>query len=122
MWSSRIEKSQMSDNYQTLAFDSIDESEAVSAAERAIQWMIANGYVCAERTDCVYGSEDGLGHRPGPRWRELVDESEEQRLWDLWSRRTGQPAPIAAEMVDQFLPLAINGLEATTGRHVCHPL
>jgi len=106
----------MSDNYQTLAFDSIEPEDAASVAEQSIRWLIANSYISEELSDCVYGSKDGLGHKPGGRWREIVDEQEDQRLWNVWASRTGKPPPQASERLADFLRLQINGVEASSKR------
>lgn len=107
----------MSDNYQTFAFDSIDEKDAHAVADHAIRWLVSRGYIADALSECSYGS-DGLGHKPCPNWREIIDEVELQRLWNVWSARTGKPSPSAHEDIERFLALQINGVEASRRRSV----
>lgn len=109
----------MSDNYQVLAFDSIEENAAQAIAHQAIGWLIARGCVCEVQSDSAYGP-DGLGHRPGSHWREIVDFDEEQCRWAEWSERTGRAVPSAADSFDDFLTLKINGVAASSQRSVHH--
>jgi hypothetical protein len=108
----------MSDSFQVLAFDSIEEEAATSTAELAVSWMISNRYISAIPSKCVYGSEGGLGHSPGKHWQEFVDVAELQSEWDHWGKDHGQSPPDAAETLADFLTLATNGVEAHGRRGV----
>ncbi|MBW8485079.1 hypothetical protein [Actinomadura parmotrematis] len=57
------------------------DAERLAADVRA--WLVAEGVVAAERTECVIGS--ATGHAPGPRAGEAVDGSGRDGSWrDLW--------------------------------------
>ncbi len=88
----------MSDNFQTLAFDTVRAAEIQKVARIGLDWMIARGFVRADQTDCVYAADNGLGHRPGPNWRQIVYE--------------------ARDFDDDFLRLAVNGVHAAIGKGV----
>src|SRR5262245_13292061 len=107
----------LGDNYHVLAFDSIVEKAAERTADQAVHWLISRGYICEAVSECAYG-EDGRGHKAGPEWLEIADEAEMQRLWSIWSKRTGQPAPSASETLGEFLALEINGVQASSRRGV----
>lgn len=108
----------MSENHQVLAFDSIQEEAAPDTIERAVTWLISNGYVCEALSECALGSEGGLGHRPGPNWRDVVDLEEEQRRWDLWGKALGRTPPDASEVLGDFLRLSTNCVETKKTRSV----
>lgn len=89
----------MSDYYQELAFDAIPPDEAEAATRRAIQWLIAEGVIAPELTDCVLGGDNELGHPPGPNWRNATGDAE-------------RPDDAL------FFQLDTNGIECRAGRHV----
>ncbi|CAM5690697.1 hypothetical protein STENM223S_02905 [Streptomyces tendae] len=57
----------MGDHFQTIVDLDAGPDEAATYAERGLAWLISEGIVSAERTDCVLGAP--LGHPPGPNSR-----------------------------------------------------
>lgn len=74
----------MSDNYETLAFDGVDEERASAAAAAAIGWLVERGIVLAQLKDCVLGN-GGLGHPPGARWMEAIASPTDWPAPDYWT-------------------------------------
>ncbi|MFE9171004.1 hypothetical protein ACFYNZ_16000 [Streptomyces kebangsaanensis] len=64
----------MGDHFQTIVDLDASPREAPPLARRAVEWLVAEGIVLAERTDCVLGQP--LGHPPGPNWRRAVAEDD----------------------------------------------
>ncbi|MFD7322650.1 hypothetical protein ACFV9D_16415 [Streptomyces sp. NPDC059875] len=60
----------MGSHFQTVVDLDATPTEAPALAARAVDWLVAQGIVRAERTDCVLGAP--LGHPPGPRWASAV--------------------------------------------------
>lgn len=83
----------MGDSYQTIVDETASEIEAPELAQRVLRWLIDEGVVVAETTDCTLGTD---GHAPGP---EAVKATGEIDAEDLRSLRT-------------------NGLAITTSRSV----
>ncbi|MFD9190513.1 hypothetical protein ACFWCA_20055 [Streptomyces phaeochromogenes] len=69
----------MGDHFQTVVDVDATADEAQVLAARVVEWLVAEGIVLGERTDCVLGRP--LGHPPGPNWRRAVEESPD---WDPW--------------------------------------
>ncbi|GAA3247556.1 hypothetical protein ACFO1B_38740 [Dactylosporangium siamense] len=87
----------MGDWFQTIADLDATAAEAPHLADGLVAWLVAEGIVSAERTDCVLSADEG--HPPGPRCTEAFDGA------------------------DHGLPsLATNGLHAWSGRTVVHPI
>ncbi|MFF0030560.1 hypothetical protein ACFYS7_20635 [Streptomyces avermitilis] len=63
----------MGDHFQTIVDLDARAGEAPEFAARVVEWLVAEGIVLAERTDCVLGRP--LGHPPGPNWRRAVGEN-----------------------------------------------
>lgn len=62
----------MGNYFQTVVDLDATESDAEAVAAAGLEWLVEEGIVAAELTDCVLGAP--LGHPPGPRWREAVVE------------------------------------------------
>ncbi|KAB8165332.1 hypothetical protein FH609_017380 [Streptomyces sp. 3MP-14] len=62
----------MGDYFQTVVDLDATESGARAVADAGLAWLVGEGIVAAELTDCVLGAP--LGHAPGPRWGEAVVE------------------------------------------------
>ncbi|MFD3379813.1 MULTISPECIES: hypothetical protein [unclassified Streptomyces] len=69
----------MGDHFQTVVDVDATADEARALAARVVEWLVAEGIVLGERTDCVLGQP--LGHPPGPNWQRAVEESPD---WDPW--------------------------------------
>ncbi|WP_329590231.1 hypothetical protein OG298_18355 [Streptomyces sp. NBC_01005] len=70
----------MGDYFQTIVDLDATERDAQELGARVLDWLIAEGIVAAERTDCVLGG-DGYGHAPGPRFTKAVDDPDPVDLW-----------------------------------------
>lgn len=60
----------MGDHFRTIVDLDASPQHAPRLAERVVEWLVAEGIVLAERTDCVLGQP--LGHPPGPNWMRAV--------------------------------------------------
>lgn len=60
----------MGNHFQTLVVTDVAPQDASALAARALDWLVGEGVVLAERTDCVLGAP--LGHPPGPHWADAV--------------------------------------------------
>ncbi|PZG99314.1 hypothetical protein C1I97_24150 [Streptomyces sp. NTH33] len=67
----------MGDHFQTIVDLDVSPRDAPRSARRAVEWLVAEGIVLAERTDCVLGQP--LGHPPGPNWQRAVAEDDGDR-------------------------------------------
>ena len=85
------------DYYQTIVDAEATADDAEALAGRVRDWLVAEGVVRAEMTDCVLGG-DGNGHAPGANWQQAV----------------------ATPGDDGFLTLWTKGLQVVTGRTVFH--
>lgn len=83
----------MGDWFQTIVDTEATPGEAQGLAGNILDWLIADGFVSAERTDCVLGAD--AGHAPGTRYGEAVEDPD-PGLVNVWS----------------------NGLHVTVGRTV----
>jgi hypothetical protein len=83
----------MGDWFQTIVDTEATSGEAQRLAAHVLDWLVADGFVAAERTDCVLGAD--AGHAPGARCGEAVEEPDPE-LFGVWS----------------------NGLHVTVGRTV----
>jgi hypothetical protein len=62
----------MGSHFQTIVdLDATPAAAAVLAA-RGLEWLVKEGMVRAERTNCVLGA--ALGHPPGPLWAKAVGQ------------------------------------------------
>ncbi|MCF2527842.1 hypothetical protein [Yinghuangia soli] len=64
----------MGHHLQTVVDLSVSAAAAEAVAARGLRWLVAEGIVLAERTDCVLGVP--LGHPPGPEWGRAVAAGE----------------------------------------------
>ncbi|MBA0053014.1 hypothetical protein E0L36_19690 [Streptomyces sp. AJS327] len=83
----------MGDWFQTIVDTEATPEEAPGLAANVVDWLVADGVILAERTDCVLGAD--AGHAPGTRYGDAVQQPDPE-LVNLWS----------------------NGLHATVGRTV----
>jgi hypothetical protein len=77
------------DRFQTIVDLDATEADAESLARRVVEWLVAEGVVLAERTQCVLGQP--LGHPPGPHWERAVTDDWDLEPWDglaVHTRRT----------------------------------
>ncbi|MFD8234977.1 hypothetical protein ACFV20_24250 [Streptomyces sp. NPDC059696] len=63
----------MGDHFQTIVDLDAGGADAEPLARRVVEWLVAEGIVLAERTDCVLSLPEG--YPPGPRWERAVDEA-----------------------------------------------
>lgn len=70
----------MGDRFQTVVDLDATERDARDLGARVLDWLVAEGIVNAERTDCVLDG-DGYGHAPGPHYAKAVDDPEPVGLW-----------------------------------------
>ncbi|WP_327709551.1 hypothetical protein OG912_13600 [Streptomyces sp. NBC_00464] len=70
----------MGDYFQTIVDLDATERDAQELGARVLEWLIAEGIVAAERTDCVLGG-DGYGHAPGPHFTKAVEDPDPVDLW-----------------------------------------
>jgi hypothetical protein len=79
----------MGDHYQTIVDLDANAADAEPLARRVVDWLVAEGIVLAERTDCVLGLP--LGYPPGPLWGRAVDGYDADRQpWDGLAAHTGR--------------------------------
>lgn len=64
----------MGDHFQTIVDIDATADEASMLAGRALDWLVSEGIVRAERTDCVLGAR--LGNPPGERWTKAVIQAD----------------------------------------------
>lgn len=64
----------MGDHFQTLVDLDATSADAAGLAVRALGWLVDEGIVSSERTDCVLGACEG--HPPGEQWAKAVIEPE----------------------------------------------
>ncbi|CAM5315436.1 hypothetical protein [Streptomyces narbonensis] len=72
----------MGDWFQTIVDTEATPEEVQGLAANVLDWLIADGFVSAERTDCVLGAD--AGHAPGPRYGEAVKDPDPE-LAHMWS-------------------------------------
>ncbi|MGW0664168.1 hypothetical protein [Streptodolium elevatio] len=72
----------MGDWFQTIVDIEATPEEAQVLAANILDWLIADGFVSAERTDCVLGAD--TGHAPGTRYGEAVEDPDPE-LVNVWS-------------------------------------
>ncbi|MFF1923660.1 hypothetical protein ACFVW8_24190 [Streptomyces sp. NPDC058221] len=70
----------MGDYFQSVVDLDATERDAQELGARVLDWLIAEGIVAAERTDCVLDG-DGYGHAPGPHFAKAVEDPEPVDLW-----------------------------------------
>lgn len=68
---------QVGDYYETIVDVEATADDAGALAARVRDWLIAEGVVRAELTDCVLGG-DGRGHTPGANWRHSASKSSDE--------------------------------------------
>jgi hypothetical protein len=78
----------VSDCFQILADVDATAEEAAGLAESTVAWLVAEGIVLADRTDCVVGAD--LGHPPGPGFRLAVETYADEVAYDGLEVRTGR--------------------------------
>jgi hypothetical protein len=62
----------MGDWFQTIVDTDATPGEAQRLAANTLDWLIADGFIAAERTGCVLGAD--AGHAPGRRYGEAVED------------------------------------------------
>lgn len=72
----------MGDWFQTIVDTEATPGEAQGLAANILDWLIGDGFVAAERTDCVLGAD--AGHAPGPRYGAAVEDPDPE-LVNVWS-------------------------------------
>ncbi|MFD4860976.1 hypothetical protein [Streptomyces atratus] len=70
----------MGDHFQTIVDLDATEQDAARLGAGLLDWLIADGIVSAERTDCVLDN-DGYGNAPGRNYAKAVDDPEPVELW-----------------------------------------
>ncbi|MFC8273255.1 hypothetical protein ACFUJR_12140 [Streptomyces sp. NPDC057271] len=60
----------MGNHFQTVVDLDATAAQAPTLARHALEWLVTEGIVRAEPSDCVLGAP--LGHPPGPRWASAV--------------------------------------------------
>ncbi|MGW6895557.1 hypothetical protein [Streptomyces sp. NBC_01718] len=70
----------MGDHFQTIVDLDATEQDAAQLGAGLLDWLIADGIVSAERTDCVLDG-DGYGNAPGPNYAKAVDDPGPVELW-----------------------------------------
>ncbi len=85
----------MGDWFQTVSDRDATESESQELGAAIHQWLVDEGIVSSDATDCVPGSD--IGYPPGPNYQKATGESD-----------------------DHLLKLATNGLDVITKRSVFH--
>lgn len=86
----------MGDHFQVIADVDAGEAEAPALAEALVNWLVRDGVITSDVTDCVLGAKHG--YPPGPNFWAVVNNPDEG-----------------------FLSLRTNGLEMTTDRTVFYP-
>lgn len=77
----------MGDRFQTIVDLDASPADAEALAHRVVEWLVAEGIVLADRTDCVLGRP--LGHPPGPHWERAVSDDGDHEPWDGLAVHTG---------------------------------
>ncbi|MEU9226017.1 hypothetical protein AB0D40_16790 [Streptomyces massasporeus] len=80
----------MGDRFQTIVDLDAGTADAAALAHRVVEWLVAEGVVLADRTNCVLGQP--LGHPPGPRWERAVTDDWDHEPWDGLAVHTGRTA------------------------------
>jgi hypothetical protein len=62
----------MGDHFQVIADVDASEAEAQELAEVLVKWLVADGVITNEATDCVLGADHG--YPPGPNFQTVVNE------------------------------------------------
>ena len=83
----------MGDWFQIIVDRDSTEEEAVSVGEDIVKWLIADGIIDADMSECLLGED--LGYPPGPDYRIATGDGD-----------------------DHWLTLMTNGMEVITGRTV----
>lgn len=74
----------MGDWFQTIVDVEAEAEDAERLANGVRDWLISEGVVLAERTDCVLGAV--AGHPPGPAFAQALEDPSSDDGWrDLWS-------------------------------------
>jgi len=60
----------MGDSFEVIVDLDATAADASGLASRALDWLVREGIVRAERTDCVFG--EPLGYPPGQQWAKAV--------------------------------------------------
>jgi uncharacterized Zn-finger protein len=86
----------MGDHFQVLADVDAGEAEAPALAASLVEWLVRDGVITSDVTDCVLGAEHG--YPPGPNFWAVVNQPNER-----------------------FLSLRTNGVEISIERRVFYP-
>lgn len=96
-WQRALRSRPVGDYFQVIADVEATEAEAPALAESMVHWLVGEGVIMKDLTDCVASGTDS-GYPPGPTFRAVVIHPN-----------------------DDFLTLWANGVEVSTGRRVFHP-
>ena len=72
----------MGDWFQSVVDTDASEIEAPQLGADVVHWLVSEGIVRTELTDCVLGSDQG--HPPGPQYEKAVD-TRNDNLLELWT-------------------------------------
>ncbi|MFF9487008.1 hypothetical protein [Streptomyces sp. NPDC014676] len=107
----------MGDHFQTIVDLDAGADEAPGLADRVVAWLVDEGIVLAERTDCVLGQP--LGHPPGPNWHRAVAEDDaDEEPWDglavevgrtVFDGGQGEPEAVTCPRCAVTTPLLTDG-------------
>ncbi|MFD5476620.1 hypothetical protein [Streptomyces hawaiiensis] len=77
----------MGDHFQTIVDLDATHADAEPLARRVVDWLVTEGIVLAERTECVLGQP--VGNPPGPNWQRAVSDADDEP-WDGLAVHTGR--------------------------------
>ena len=82
--------------FQVIVDKDVSDNQANIVSEKTLMWLIERGVIASTPTACILGI-DKLGYPPGPNYRDVVENYEED---------------------DYLLKLKVNGLQVDTTRRV----
>ena len=77
----------MGDYFQSLVAPDVAADQANSEGARLLEWLIAEGIVSPDKTDCILS--DSLGHRPGPHYVKATGETDPPSFLTMRSNGVG---------------------------------
>lgn len=96
----------MGDSSETIVDIDVSAEEASVCATMIRTWLITEGIIVPEESDCTLG---GAGHRPGRNWRKAItpieDRFDENHFLKLWTNG------VAFEIGRNFFHTGQNGIE-----------
>jgi hypothetical protein len=109
----------MGDHFQTIIDLDAKADEAPQLGARVVEWLVTEGIVLAERTDCVLGAP--LGHEPGPNWQRAVAAADaDEDPWDglavhtergIFDGGQGGPESVTCPLCETTTPLGEGAYE-----------